>query len=716
MASTYVNDLRLNEMATGDASGTWGTTTNTNLELIAEGLSYGTEGITTNADTHTSTVADGATDPVRSMYVEYTGTLDSACTITIAPNTLSRMHFIENGTSGSQNIIISQGTGANVTILPGDTKAVYLDGAGSGAAVVDAFASLSVVDLRVDDDLIVTDDVTIGGDIDLEGSIDVNGTANLDVVDIDGAVDMATTLAVAGTSTLAGILDVTNATDSSDATGDTGALRTEGGASIAKKLYVGTDLDVDGTTNLDVVDIDGALTQDGGAVFNEASADVDFRVESNGDANMFFVDGGNNRVGVGTATLNREFTVFKADQCDVAITAANDQYAQLNFGDPEDDNIGVVGYNNADNSMQFIVNAAESFRIISGGDTKFTNVGAALTQTLFADSGSSEGSANITFNTDGASADQSVANIKMQQGSGDGAGRKGEMLFQVSDNGAPATAMTIANNKGVSFASFINPASINLDDNSQLKIGSGNDLLLYHDGSDSYIKDAGTGNLLIQGSDIYFGDASGNHVMRIRADGNVTVGTTNDMGSAFATTTPDSNQIAIVADATSTGYTDVVLDVACSRNTNNGTYTFIRGQRRGTASVFFVNDSGNVTNTNNSYGAISDQRLKTDIADASSQWADIKALKVRKYKLGMEPDNTFKLGVISQELEASGMNGLIEERDADEYQIAYNSDLNGQKVKEVKYSVLYMKAIKALQEAMTRIETLEAKVTALEDA
>ena len=144
MASTYVNDLRLNELGTGDGSGTWGTTTNTNLELIAEGLSFGTEGITTNADTHTSTIADGATDPVRSMYVKYTGTLDSACTITIAPNTISRLHFIENGTSGSQNIIISQGSGANVTIPPGDVKVVYLDGAGSGAAVVDALTDLSI--------------------------------------------------------------------------------------------------------------------------------------------------------------------------------------------------------------------------------------------------------------------------------------------------------------------------------------------------------------------------------------------------------------------------------------------------------------------------------------------------------------------------------------------------------------------------------------------
>ena len=52
MASTFVNNLRLNEMATGDASGSWGTNTNINLELIGEALGYGTEAITTNADTH----------------------------------------------------------------------------------------------------------------------------------------------------------------------------------------------------------------------------------------------------------------------------------------------------------------------------------------------------------------------------------------------------------------------------------------------------------------------------------------------------------------------------------------------------------------------------------------------------------------------------------------------------------------------------------------
>ena len=149
MASTYVNDLRLNEMATGDQSGSWGTVTNTNLELIGEAFSYGTENIITNADSHTTTIADGATAPGRSMFLKYTGTLDSACTITIGPNTVNKMWFIENATTGSQNIIISQGSGANITIAAGQTKAVYGNGAGAGAAVVDAFAALDVGSLAI---------------------------------------------------------------------------------------------------------------------------------------------------------------------------------------------------------------------------------------------------------------------------------------------------------------------------------------------------------------------------------------------------------------------------------------------------------------------------------------------------------------------------------------------------------------------------------------
>ena len=82
---------------------------------------------------------------------------------------------------------------------------------------------------------------------------------------------------------------------------DTGSSNiTTTGVGAFGSLDISGDIDVDGTTNLDVVDIDGAFTQDGGAVFNEASADVDFRVESNGNANMLFVDGSADAVGIGT--------------------------------------------------------------------------------------------------------------------------------------------------------------------------------------------------------------------------------------------------------------------------------------------------------------------------------------------------------------------------------------------------------------------------------
>jgi len=144
-----------------------------------------------------------------------------------------------------------------------------------------------------------------------------------------------------------------------------------------------------------------------------------------------------------------------------------------------------------------------------------------------------------------------------------------------------------------------------------------------------------------------------------------------------------------------------------------------------------VLDSGNLQNVNNSYGGTSDERIKQDIADASSQWDDIKALKIRKFKRKRDvnrdgADNTpYHLGVVAQELEAAGMNGLVEESTPQKEDVALSSDFGsidsegnftaGQKIKEVKYSVLYMKSVKALQEAMTRIETLEAKVKTLEE-
>ncbi len=186
MASTYDNDLRLNEMATGDQSGAWGTVTNLNLEMIAEAFSYGTRAIA-NASTDNITLADGALDADRSMYLKLTGG-GQACTVSLLPNTVSKVWLIENATS--HTLTFTQGSGANVAVLAGQVKMIATDGAGSGAVVYDLLTDVNLAGTTV------TDNLTVSGNIDLEGNIDVNGTTNLDAVDVDGAVQIDATVNV----------------------------------------------------------------------------------------------------------------------------------------------------------------------------------------------------------------------------------------------------------------------------------------------------------------------------------------------------------------------------------------------------------------------------------------------------------------------------------------------------------------------------------------
>mgnify|MGYP001292798898 CR=1 FL=1 len=123
-----------------------------------------------------------------------------------------------------------------------------------------------------------------------------------------------------------------------------------------------------------------------------------------------------------------------------------------------------------------------------------------------------------------------------------------------------------------------------------------------------------------------------------------------------------------------------------------------------TTPKIIINGSGNVANANNSYGSTSDISLKENIVDAKSQWNDIKNIKVRNYNFKQSTGQSThtQIGVIAQELETVSPK-LIVTSEEDE-------------LKSVQYSVLYMKAVKALQEAQTRIETLETKVAALEAA
>jgi hypothetical protein len=169
------------------------------------------------------------------------------------------------------------------------------------------------------------------------------------------------------------------------------------------------------------------------------------------------------------------------------------------------------------------------------------------------------------------------------------------------------------------------------------------------------------------------------------------------------------------------------IDVAFTATApdNNSRY-FYRG-RDNAVNRYYVYSDGDVQNHDNSYGGTSDSKLKQQVTDAASQWDDIKALQVRKFKFNSDvtehgdSDALWRLGVVAQEVEAAGMTGLIKNNPdygPDEYDEETQEWVAGENLgtttKAVKYSILYMKAVKALQEAMTRIETLETKVAALE--
>ena len=425
--ATYVNDLRLKEIATGDESGTWGTSTNTNLELIGESMGYGTEAVA-NASTHTITMADGATDGFRCTFLRLTGG-GQACTVTLAPNTLSHTWIIRNTTSYA--LTFTQGSGANVIIAAGQAKIVTTDGLGAGAVVYECLEDLELggtITVGIDDagydvklygatsgksllwdesadSLIVTGSTSqqgtltvgvddTGYDVKLFGAtsgkywlwdesadgVVQQGTLTVGVDDTgfdvklfgatsgkywlwdesaDGVVQQGTlTVGVDDTGfdvKLFGAtsgnymlwdesadsllvngdidmvtngnridLDTDNDTSIRASADDTITVEVGGSDLIALTTTstfscpvtvgvddTGHDVNLFGATSgksllwdesADSLIVTGTTSLDGAVTINDNSADVDTRIESNGNANMFFVDGGNDRIGIGTAT------------------------------------------------------------------------------------------------------------------------------------------------------------------------------------------------------------------------------------------------------------------------------------------------------------------------------------------------------------------------------------------------------------------------------
>ena len=148
----------------------------------------------------------------------------------------------------------------------------------------------------------------------------------------------------------------------------------------------------------------------------------------------------------------------------------------------------------------------------------------------------------------------------------------------------------------------------------------------------------------------------------------------------------------------SNGYTQIYRDT-----TSAGTDCFKILSNYGSTgnTVAVVEANGDYESLSQSYGGVSDARLKENIVDANSQWEDIKSIKFRNYNFIAIPDIKH-MGVIAQELEEISP-GLVKTSTEDEMG-----------TKSVKTSIMYMKGMKALQEAMERIEELERSKEVLE--
>jgi|TARA_Y100000033_G_scaffold13053_1_gene12071 hypothetical protein len=342
---------------------------------------------------------------------------------------------------------------------------------------------------------------------------------------------------------------------------------------------------------------------DTAVLFNDPGNDVDFRVESNDNANMLFVDGGENRVGVGTATPDHDFHLVDATTPELVVEDSTNNCKAYVGASDTNGRIGTL----SDHDLAFRTNDTEQMRLDSSG-----NLGLGTT--------SPRG------------------------------------LIHLHSSSAPRIDFTntttgTASTDGVTFSVDGSTGALNIIQREAQPIQ------VYTSNAEKMrIFDTGQTHHFSTGNGFFVGSSQG-------------AGTTNWLFRGNRSRTD---------------------------NTSGG------------STVFYVYTNGNVENTNNSYGAISDAKLKENIVDATSQWDDLKALQVRKYNF-IEGETHTQLGVIAQEVETVSPGLVFETTDRDEE----GNDL-GTVTKGVNYSVLYMKAVKALQEAMERIETLEAKVAALE--
>lgn len=208
MASTYTQNNKMEKPGVGEqAGGSWGATTNINFDLIDTAID-GFSAVAISGTTHALNIPDATAAIGRNKVLSFTGALTAANTVTISPNTVEKLYFLQNNTTGGQNVIIAQGSGSTVTIKPGYSSIVYLDGAGAGASAKEVLTSLRLTALLEAAGILLAGSVS--GNTALQASAAASGTLTLPAA-TDTLVGRATTDTLSN-KTLASPIITTNAT------------------------------------------------------------------------------------------------------------------------------------------------------------------------------------------------------------------------------------------------------------------------------------------------------------------------------------------------------------------------------------------------------------------------------------------------------------------------------------------------------------------------
>jgi cytoskeletal protein CcmA (bactofilin family) len=306
MASTYTANTGIEKIGSGEQAGTWGTTTNVNFDIIDDSLN-GVLSLTISGNT-TLTTSDGAISNGHHRVLLLGGTPSSAFNLTIDPNNQQKWYLVKNSTGQSCTIKQGGGSGTTVVMATGTAAIIYADGTGANANVgnisTDVLGDTSPQlggNLDVNGKLIKFGDAgTAGTDDTLEFGADddmqlYHDATNSYITNKTGALKIATeTSGIA--VTIGHTTSETTIADNATITGNASVGGTLGvtGVLTGTSLDISGDIDVDGITNLDVVDIDGAVNMASTllvtGVLTGTSLDISGDIDVDGTTNLDVVD------------------------------------------------------------------------------------------------------------------------------------------------------------------------------------------------------------------------------------------------------------------------------------------------------------------------------------------------------------------------------------------------------------------------------------------